>query len=137
MDLSAFMSPNAIKVENTKYVVSKRFLGADGQPIEWEIKSISEAENEQLRAASLRKVPGKKAVQKVDEELYNGKLLVACTVFPNLNDEALQNSYGVLGADKLLKKMLTSGEYAYYTGHVLSANGFNIDFEELVDEAKN
>ncbi|HBF8940547.1 TPA: phage portal protein, partial [Clostridioides difficile] len=39
-DLNAFLSQNAIKVENRKYVASERFIGEDGKAIEWELKAI-------------------------------------------------------------------------------------------------
>ena len=41
MSLSAFLAENAVPVENIKFVASKRFLGEDGNPIPWEIKTIT------------------------------------------------------------------------------------------------
>lgn len=66
-----------------------------------------------------------------------GKLAAACTVFPNLNNAELQSNYGVMGADSLLKAMLLPGEYANYLAKVQEVNGFDIDFDEMVEEAKN
>ena len=54
-----------------------------------------------------------------------------------MNDAELQNSYGVMGADALLKKMLKPGEYAAYLEKVQEINGFNETFDEKVEEAKN
>jgi len=42
----------------------------------------------------------------------------------NLDDIELQNSYGVMGADALLKTMLTPGEYPEYMEKVQEVNGF-------------
>ena len=64
-------------------------------------------------------------------------MCVACTVYPNLNDAELQDSYGVKGADALLKKMLLPGEYTEYKAKVMEVNGYDMSMEELVDEAKN
>lgn len=139
--LSAFLSQNAIKEDNIKCVVSKRFIDEDGQPIEWELKCITSTEDEELRKACTKRVPvpGKKGqfTQEVDFNLYLGKLSAACTVFPNLNDTTLQDSYKVMGADTLLKTMLKPGEYADYLSKIQSINGFDVTMEELVDEAKN
>lgn len=33
MNLSAFLAENALKIESVKYVVSKRFLDENGEPI--------------------------------------------------------------------------------------------------------
>lgn len=140
-NLSGFLAENALKVESIKHVVSKRFLGEDGNPIPWEIACITSTEDEALRKACTKRVPvpGKRNqfTQETDYNLYLGKLAAKCTVHPNLDDAELQNSYHVMGADALLKTMLTPGEYADYLVKVQEVNGFDATFEEKVDEAKN
>lgn len=140
-NLSYFLSQNALKVDNIKHVVSKRFVDETGKPIPWEIRCITSTEDEQLRKACTKRVqvPGKRNqyTQETDFNLYVGKLAAMCTVYPNLDDVELQNSYGVMGADSLLKAMLTPGEYADYLAKIQEINGFDVTFEELVDEAKN
>ena len=128
MSLSAFLAENAVPVENIKFVASKRFLGEDGNPIPWEIKTITGTEDEALR---------KSCAKETDYDLYLGKLAVACTVFPNLNDKELQDSYKVMGADALLKTMLTPGEYAEYLTKIQEVCGFDTTMQDEVDEAKN
>lgn len=140
-NLSGFLSQNALKVENVKHIVSKRFLDEDGKPIPWEIRCLTSTEDETLRKASTKRapVPGKRNqfTQEVDYNLYLGRLAAKCTAFPNLDDAELQNSYGVMGADALLKTMLTPGEYADYLTKIQEVNGFEVTFEESVEEAKN
>lgn len=140
-NLSAFLAENAVKVENTKYVASKRFLDADGKPIPWEIQCITSTEDEALRKSCTKRVPvpGKRNqyTQETDYNAYLGKLAARCTAFPNLNDAELQNSYDVMGADALLKTMLTPGEYAEYLVKVQEVNGFDVTMEDEVEEAKN
>lgn len=140
-NLSAFLAENALKVENIKHIVSKRFVDENKKPMEWEIACITSSEDEQLRKDCTKRVqvPGKKNqfTQETDYNLYLGKLAAKCTVFPNLNDAELQSSYGVYGADALLKVMLTPGEYAEYLTKIQEVNGFDISFDETVDEAKN
>lgn len=139
--LSGFLAENALKVENLKHVVSKRFLGVDSKPMEWEIACITSTEDEKLRKDCTKRisVPGKRGqfTTETDYNLYLGRLAARCTVFPNLDDAELQNSYGVMGADALLKTMLTPGEYADYLTKIQEVNGFDISFDEKVDEVKN
>lgn len=139
--LSCFLSQNALKVENEKYVASKRFLDGKGKPVEWELCPVGSAEDEALRKECTKRVPvpGKRGqyTQETDYNQYLGKLAARATVFPNLNDQGLQDSYHVMGADALLKAMLTAGEYASYLEVVQKVNGFDAPMEELVDEAKN
>ena len=140
-NLSGFLSQNAVKIDNVSYVASKRFLDENGKPIPWEIECITSTEDEALRKACTKRVPvpGKRNqyTQETDYNLYLGKLAARCTAFPNLDDAELQNSYGVMGADALLKTMLTPGEYSDYLMKIQEVNGFEVSFEESVDEAKN
>ncbi len=148
MNLSAFLSENVMPVENIKFPASPRFLSKETdprtgkpKPIDWEIKTITSIEDEELRKACARRVPvpgRRNQYQKeTDYDMYLGKLAVACTVYPNLNDKGLQDSYKVLGAEALLKAMLTPGEYAAYMEKVQEVCGFNTSIQDEVDEAKN
>lgn len=141
MSLSAFLAQNAVKVDNIKHPVSHRFLDETGKPIAWEIKCITSTDDETLRKACMKRVamPGKKNQyqRETDYDMYLGKLAVTCTVYPNLNDKELQDSYGVMGAEVLLKTMLTPGEYADYLTKIQEINGFDTTLQEEVDEAKN
>lgn len=141
MNLSAFLAENALAVENVKFAASKRFMGDDGKPMLWEIKTITGTEDEALRKSCAKRVPipGKKNQyqKETDYDMYLGKLAVACTVFPDLNNKELQDSYKVMGADALLKTMLTPGEYADYLTKVQEVCGFETTLQDEVDEAKN
>ena len=141
MNLSAFLAENALAVENVKFAASKRFMGDDGKPMLWEIKTITGTEYEALRKSCAKRVPfpGKKNQyqKETDYDMYLGKLAVACTVFPDLNNKELQDSYKVMGADALLKTMLTPGEYADYVQKVQEVCGFDTSLQDEVDEAKN
>lgn len=147
MNLSAFLAENAIAVENVKFAPSKRFLSDEldekgkKKPMEWEIKTITGTEDEALRKACAKRVPipGKKNQyqKETDYDMYLGKLAVACTVFPDLNNKELQDSYHVYGAEALLKTMLTPGEYADYVQKVQEVCGFDTTIQDEVDEAKN
>lgn len=142
MSLSAFLAQNAAKVENVKYVASERFLDKNGEPIEWEIRAITSKEDKQLKAkctdiVTYRTKYGQDKRKETNNPKYLSALAVACTVYPNLNDAELQDSYGVMGAEALLETMLTPGEYTDYTIKVQQVCGFETDVVELVEEAKN
>lgn len=142
MNLSAFMAENIIQEENVKYAVSKRIIDPETKkPVEWEIKCVDSQRDEELRKLCTKRleVPGKKGqfTKETDFDKYVGLLTVECVVYPNLNDVELQNSYHVMGADALLKKMLKPGEYAELLSKVQEINGFNESFEDKVETAKN
>lgn len=139
MDLSAFLNP--IKEENCKFVASGRFIGESGKQEPWEIKSITGIEDEAIKKSCMVKVAvnGKRGqfTQEFDFNKYSALLATACTVYPNLNSTQLQNAYGVMGAEDLLKKMLKPGEYNNYIAKVQEINGFDIPQSDLIEEAKN
>lgn len=139
-DFSVFMAGNVAKNETVKYVASNRFM-AKGKPVEWELKAIDSELDEAIRKECTKRVPihGKRGQynMETDTDKYIAKMCVACTVYPNLNDAELQDSYGVKSADSLLKKMLLSGEYTEYKAKVMEINGYDMSMEELVEEAKN
>lgn len=141
MSLSAFLAENAEKVENVQFVVSKRFKDENGNPVPWEIKPITGIEDEAIRKSCMKRfqVPGKRNqfTQETDYNMYMGKLAVACVVVPNLNSQELQDSYHAMGAEALLKTMLTNGEYADLLNKVQEVCGFDVTIQDDVEEAKN
>lgn len=139
-NLSAFLAQNAVQDETVKYPASKRFLDK-GKPVDWELQSITSEEDEQLRKSCTAKVaiPGKRGqyTQETDYSKYLGLLAAKCVVFPNLNAAELQDSYGVMGADNVLRVMLKPGEYQDLLTKVQEINGFSVGMDELVEEVKN
>ena len=138
-DFKAFLQQNALETENIKFPVSNRFLDENKQPIAWEIKAVTSDEDARIRKAHTKKVTGKGGVvtQNFDAEEYLAALTVRCVVYPNLNNAELQNSYNVMGAEQLVKKMLKPGEYQTLLQKVQEVNGYDLTINDLVEEAKN
>ena len=139
-DLSFFLAANAEKRENKKVVVSTRFKNKDGKPVPWEIRSVSLEEDEALRKSCTKKVQvtGRKnqLTTDFDANAYLLKLVARAVVYPDLNNEELQNSYGVMGAEQLLKVMLYKDEFDMLAEEVTRVTERE-DINDLVDEAKN
>jgi len=138
--LTSFFAQNVEKRENKKVVVSKRFKDAKGNPIEWEIKSISADDDELIRKECTKNVPipGKRNQyrQTFDSNAYLTKLAVRSVVFPDLNDAELQNSYKVMGAEQLIMTMLYKDEFDALTEQLVADTQVE-DINDLVEEAKN
>ena len=138
--LTGFLAGNVEKRENKKIVVSNRFKDAKGNPIPWEIRSISANEDELIRKECTKNVPiaGKRNQyrQTFDSNAYLTKLAVKSVVFPDLNDAELQNSYNVMGAEQLIVTMLYKDEFDILTEQLV-ADSQTEDINELVEEAKN
>jgi hypothetical protein len=139
MSLQAFFAQNVQSEMTEEVTVSQRFKDKGGSPIKWKLKTLTEEENEAIRKTATRQSKGKNGarITETNQEEYVGKLAVASVVFPDLQNAELQKSYGVLGADNLLKKMLLTGEYANLLLKVQELNGFDRDIDAMADEVKN
>lgn len=150
-NFSIFMAGNVATNDVVEYVASKRIgtpkLDKKGEPTgeiipePWKLQAVESDLDEAIRKDCTKKVPivGKRGQynQETDTDKYIGRLCVASTVYPDLNNAELQDSYGVKSAEALLKKMLKPGEYAEYKAKVMEVNGYDMSMEEMVDEAKN
>jgi len=136
--LDAFLHP--IAVEETKKVeVSKRFVGEDGKPVPFEIKTIPQGENSQLiKKYTRRKLVNGTTTEIFDTSAYTNALIVECTVQPDFQDSRMCEAYGVLDPMMVPGKMLLSGEYSALVGEIMKLNGFDADsLLKDEEEAKN
>ena len=136
--LEAFLHP--IAVEETKKVeISKRFVGEEGKPVPFEIKTIPQGENSQLiKKYTRRKLVNGTTTEIFDTTAYTNALIVECTVQPDFQDSRMCEAYGVLDPMMVPGKMLLSGEYSALVGEIMKLNGFDADsLLKDEEEAKN
>lgn len=136
------MKANKVQKENEKYAPTVSLIGSDGTPIRWEFRHITSKENERLRESCTTEVQvtGKPNLfrQKVDTSRYVAKMIVAATVYPDLYDAELQDSYGVKTPEELLYSLVDdAGEFQDFTIWMQKFQGFSKSFDEKVNEAKN
>lgn len=111
MGQECFYKGNREDREEREILLTER-LAADGGQMLWRIRPMSQRENE-----NIWKSCGE------DEKKYERAVLAESVVFPDLKDAVLQNSYGVLGAERLLARLLLAGEYDRLRKAVESING--------------
>jgi hypothetical protein len=136
-----FMKSNKIQKQNVMHPVTKSLTDEDGNPLLWEIKPLTTKENEAIREKCTMDVPVKGKPNmfrpKVDMNKYQTMLMCAAIVSPDLNNVELQNSYGVMTPEDLLKEMVDDpAEYTDLMVFVQQISGFKT-LQEEVDEAKN
>ena len=140
-NFSKFMKANKIQKQNVMHPVTKSLVDENGEPLLWELKPLTTKENEAIREACTVDVPVKgKPNQyrpKVDMNKYQTKLICAAVVSPDLNNADLQNSYGVMTPEELIKEMVDDpAEYTDLMVFIQQLSGFKT-LQEEVDEAKN
>ncbi len=141
-NFAKFMKANKAVKENGFYPATNSLCDEKGKPLDWEFKHITSKENEEIRESCTIEVPvtGKPNMYrpKVKSSLYIQKMISASVVVPDLFDKELQDSYGVTTPEDLLMAMVDDpGEYADLAAYVQKFQGFNVSFEDKVEEAKN
>lgn len=136
--LSAFLNPTAID-DTKKVIVSKRFVDEDGNPVPFEIRAISQEENQRLTKRHTKgKVVNGSKVDVFDTEKYTNALIVRCTVQPDFADAELCKAYGCVDPESVPARMLRAGEYTALVSAIMELNGFDPDAKLKEDEeAKN
>lgn len=139
---SMFMKENKKKAENARYAPTRSLCGADGKPLEWEFRHISSRENNSIREECyVTETNPKKpntVIQQFKTSKYLEKLIIKSTVYPDLYDKELQDSYGVMSPEELLYAMVdNSSEFDRLVQFIQGFNGDEADFGEKVNEAKN
>ena len=139
---SRFMKANKIAKPNEKYAPTTTLQDENGEPLKWEFRQITSKENDVLRESCTIEVPvtGKPNLfrPKVKTDEYIAKMIVASTVFPDLYDSELQDSYGVKTPEALLYAMVdNAGEYQDFTIWMQRFQGFTKSIDEKVNDAKN
>lgn len=135
--LETFLKQNKKKrsEEEVLYPASESFVDEEGKPMMWKIRPITSKKAEKIRS-ECNSIVGNKMV--TDNPKWNRMLAAECTVFPNLNDAELQDSYGVLSAEELITELLDNdGEYQAYIRKITEVCGYAKPMKELVDDVKN
>lgn len=141
-NFSRFMKQNKIAKENTTFPATKSLVDEKGNPLEWTIRPLTTKENDSIRDECMIEVPvvGKPNMYrpKLNTSKYVAKMMCACIVEPNMYDKELQDSYGVMTPEELLKEMIDDpGEYQALVAFIQEFNGFNTTLDDKVEEAKN
>lgn len=137
-----FMKENKKVKENEKHAPTKSLTDEKGNPLEWEFRHITSKENEELRDSCTIEVQvkGKPNLYRprLNTSQYMANMIVASTVFPDLYDAELQDSYDVKKPEDLLLALVDDpGEYAALEEWVQKFQGFDKTLEEKVEEVKN
>lgn len=135
------MKQNKVQKQNVFKAVTKSLCDEDGKPLQWELQPISTKMNDSIRESCTTEIPVKgkpnQFRMKVDMVAYQARLMCASVVYPDLNDKELQDSYGVMTPEDLLKEMVDdAGEYTELMSFVQEISGFTT-LQEDIEEVKN
>lgn len=132
--LSAFLHP-AVTREEKEVIISKRFLGEDGKPVPFKIRSLTQEENAAIiKAATNKKKVDGQWQDVLDANELSARTIVEATIFPDFRSAELCETYGTKDPVQVPSKMLLAGEFARLIDAVSKISGFD---KSLDEEAKN
>ncbi|GIN37793.1 hypothetical protein J19TS1_07420 [Heyndrickxia oleronia] len=129
---SSFMKGNVKQTETVKLKL-ERFE----EPIE--LRPLTAGEADKINERCFVNKPGIKGRPErvFDVVKYNRGINTASIVYPDLNDAALQESYGVRGAENLFSELFYLGEASQILEKVTEISGIGSNINEDIEEAKN
>ncbi|GLY12212.1 MULTISPECIES: phage portal protein [Bacillus] len=139
-DMNFFMAGKAQAVTEEEVFVTKRYKDAEGKVIPFVMKPITTERIEELEKECIEPVKenGKKVGEQLNRARWIARMGIESTVYPDFKDKELLKSYGVIDPVDAVKKVLSvGGEFAEWMNATQRINGYDQDFEELVDDAKN
>lgn len=132
--LSAFLHP-VVTREEKEVIISKRFLGEDGKPVPFKIRSLTQEENAAIiKAATQQKKVAGQWQDSLDANELSARTIVEATVFPDFRSAELCETYGTKDPVQVPGKMLLAGEFSRLIDAVSKLSGFD---KSLDEEAKN
>lgn len=138
--MNAFLRQNAKQKTEVEYAASTRFTNTNGDPVLWRLRPLTNKELEKIidRNTKNIQVKGTRETQKeYNQAAAQMEMTLASVVYPDLTDEELQQSYEAVGAEELLKTMLSPGELADLHLAVSEASDFDAGMAGKIKQVKN
>jgi hypothetical protein len=132
--LQEFLNAHPVDNLTEEVVVSPRFKDKDGNILKFKIKAMTNETFDDLRK---RYTNGKGRKIEFDAKGFNNAVAIEHTIVPDFRDAASIQKLGCTTPDEYLNKVLLAGEIATLVNAIQKLSGFDVDINDLVEEAKN
>lgn len=133
--LQEFLNTNPVDNVTDEIAISDRFKDKAGKLLKFKIKAMNNDAFEQARKKSMTMKKGGKV--DFNTQKFNNEIVINHTVDPNFKDAESIKKTGCVTPENYLNKVLLSGEIATLSGEIQKLSGFDLDMDDLVEEAKN
>ena len=99
------------------------------------IRAMTTKEFESIRKASMDTRKGRKV--EFDAQRFNIKTVIDHTVVPDFKDADSIQKLGCRTPEEYVQRVLLAGEVATLASEIQKLSGFDVEMEDLVEEAKN
>lgn len=135
MSLQDFLNANPVDNLTEEVIVSKRFKDKDGNLLKFKIKAMTNAEFDESRKAATTVKKGRKV--EFDAQKFNLRVVINNTVEPDFKQADSIKKLGCSTPEEYVQKVLLAGEVTTLVQKIQELSGFDVEMEDLVEEAKN
>lgn len=137
MKLQDFLNNTPASTEE-EVAVSKRLVDPDtGELYKFKIRPLTDKEYENARNLATTLPKRKKDPAKFNNSLFDEKIVIDCTIYPNFKDAHSIQATGCISPEQYLHKVLLPGEVSELSNRIIALSGFDNDMDELIEDAKN
>lgn len=133
--LQEFLNAHPIDGLTDEVIVSPRFKDKEGNILKFKIKAMTNETFNDLRKRYTRIGKGRKV--EFDSVGFNNAVVIEHTLDPNFKDAESLKKLGCATPEEYLSRVLLPGEIAALAQKISELSGFDVEMEELVEEAKN
>jgi hypothetical protein len=135
MTLQEFLNNHPIDNLTEEVVVSSRFKDEKGNMMKFKIKAMTSREFDEIRRSAMQIKKGRKV--EFDAQKFNLQVVIHHTLVPDFKDAASIRKLGCHTPEEYVQKVLLAGELATLAQKIQELSGFDVEMDELVEEAKN
>lgn len=117
--------------------VSERFVDKKGNLLKFKIKSMSYDDYESARIQATIMPKRKNEQIRFDSKIFNDKIIINNVIDPNFKDAESIKKKGCATSEQYLHETLLPGEINELANKISALSGFDKDFDEEINEAKN
>lgn len=133
--LQDFLNTHIIDDITAEVIVSERFKDKDGKLLPFTIKAMNNDSYEEARRKATKY--NKNGINEFNATVFNSSIVIENTIDPCFKVTKNVDSINAGTPYNYLKRVLLPGEITVLATKILDLSGFNENFEELVEEAKN
>lgn len=136
--LQQFLNSNPVDNLTAEVAISNRFKDEEGNVLKFTIRAMSADDMAAYQKRAMKINPKSKDRKvEIDASAIAKAIVINHTVVPSFKDAESIRGLGCSDADEYLQKVLLAGEIEELSKEIQQISGYNTNFEELVDEAKN
>ena len=117
--------------------VSERFVDKKGNLLKFKIKSMGYDDYESARIQATIMPKRKNEQIRFDSKIFNDKIIINNVIDPNFKDAESIKKKGCATPEQYLHETLLPGEINELANKISALSGFDKDFDEEINEAKN